>query len=151
MGTMLRRYVGLPMLVASVVAWSHASAAQPVAGDGTLLGVRPYEFPSYAEAYGYTRFDGSQDAIQKYWTERDYERAISDERFEFQKILYASDGLSVVAYVYKPREIVAALPTIIFNRGSGVHADIAPVLVPYFHRLAQEGFAATNLKRCSPV
>lgn len=130
----------LSLAVAGLVALPPQSLAQSVPADGTLLGVRPYEFPNYAEAYGYTRLDGSQDAIQKYWTEYDYERAISDERFEFQKLVYASDGLSVVAYVYKPRGIAQALPTIIFNRGSGVHKDIAPVLVPYFHRLAREGF-----------
>ena len=115
-------------------------AAQGVAQDGTLLGERPYSFPDYAQAYGYTRFDGSQDTIEKYWTKAEYESAVDDQRFEFQKLLYASDGLSVVAYVYKPREITTALPTIVFNRGSGVHKDIAPVLVPYFHRLAQQGF-----------
>jgi dienelactone hydrolase len=123
-----------------LVSWPLQAVAETASEDGALLGVRPYNFPGYAEAYGYTRFDGSRDAIQKYWTEDEYERAVSDERFEFQKLLYASDGLSVVAYVYKPREVASPLPTIIFNRGSGVHRDIAPVLVPYFHRLAQEGF-----------
>jgi len=116
------------------------SAAENDPVDGPILGVRPYEFPAYADAYGYTRFDGSQDAIEKYWTEVEYEKAVSDDRFEFQKILYSSDGLAVVAYVYKPKEIATALPTIVFNRGSGMHKDIAPVLVPYMHRLAQEGY-----------
>jgi len=127
------------ILAASLVC-SQPSAAQSSVADGTLLGARPYTFPSYADAYGYTRFNGSQDAIDKYWTEDEYESAVADERFEFQKLQYASDGLTVIAYVYKPREASAALPTIVFNRGSGWHKDIAPVLVPYFHRLAQEGF-----------
>ena len=130
----------LVSIFAGFLVWSQPAVAQSSAADGTVLGVRPYTFPSYAEAYGYTRLDGSQDAIQKYWTEDEYERAVSDERFDFQKLLYASDGLSVVAYVYKPLETNVALPTIIFNRGSGAHKDVAPVLVPYFHRLAQEGF-----------
>ena len=47
----------------------------------------------------------------------------------------------MVAYVYRPRRVKAALPVIIFNRGSGMHKDIAPVLVPYMHRLAAEGYA----------
>ncbi len=130
----------LVSVLAAMLICSQPSAAQSSVADGTILGERPYTFPAYAEAYGYTRFNGSQDAIDKYWTEEEYESAVADERFEFQKLLYASDGLSVVAYVYKPREIQGALPTIIFNRGSGWHKDIAPVLVPYFHRLAQEGF-----------
>ena len=130
----------LVSILAALLVCSQPSAGQSSAADGTLLGVRPYAFPSYAEAYGYTRLDGSQDALEKYWTEEEYESAVADQRFEFQKLLYASDGLSVVAYVYKPREANGALPTIIFNRGSGAHKDVAPVLVPYFHRLAQEGF-----------
>jgi dienelactone hydrolase len=126
--------------VVGFVAISSSSRAQTGPADGTLLGVRPYTFPEYSDAYGYTRFDGSQDAIQKYWTKEVYERSISDDQFEFLKLLYASDGLSVVAYVYKPRKVDTALPTIIFNRGSYAHQDLAPVLVPYFHRLAKEGF-----------
>ena len=125
------------MLIAGLAT---AAAAQEAPQDGAILGERPYSFPDYAQAYGYTRLDGSQDAIEKYWTEAEYESAVEDPLFEFQKLLYASDGLSVVAYVYKPRKITKALPTIVFNRGSGVHKDIAPVLVPYFHRLAQQGF-----------
>ena len=116
------------------------AAAQDVPIDGTILGARPYEFPAYVDAYGYTRFDGTQDAIEKYWTRDEYEHALTDERFQFQKLLYASDGLSVVAYVLGPVGATTPLPTIVFNRGSGAHKDIAPVLMPYMHRLAQEGY-----------
>ena len=116
------------------------AAAQDVPIDGTILGARPYEFPAYVDAYGYTRFDGTQDAIEKYWTRDEYEHALTDERFQFQKLLYASDGLSVVAYVLRPVGATTPLPTIVFNRGSGAHKDIAPVLMPYMHRLAQEGY-----------
>ena len=138
---MIYRYVGLLTLITvSVLAGFDDSWAQSAPDDGTLVGSRPYSFPVYEEAYGYTRIDGSQDAIAKYWSAEEYERAITDERFEFEKLIYKSDGLNVLAYVYKPRNANAALPVIIFNRGSGVHKDIAPVLVPYFHRLAAEGF-----------
>ncbi|MDH3778767.1 MAG: prolyl oligopeptidase family serine peptidase, partial [Gammaproteobacteria bacterium] len=82
----------------------------------------------------------TQDAIEKYWTRDEYEHALTDERFQFQKLLYASDGLSVVAYVLGPVGATTPLPTIVFNRGSGAHKDIAPVLMPYMHRLAQEGY-----------
>lgn len=117
------------------------SFAQVKPQDGTILGKRQYDFPAYAHAYGYTRFDGSQDTIDKYWMEDEYNRAISDASFTFEKILYASDGLSVVAYVLRPAKHPSTpLPTIVFNRGSAAHKDIAPVLVPYMHRLAQEGF-----------
>jgi dienelactone hydrolase len=116
------------------------TAAQDISKDGTILGMRSYDFPNYADAYGYTRLNGSQDSIQKYWTEDEYENAVSDHRFEFQKMRYSSDGLAVIAYIYKPITISTALPTIVFNRGSGWHKDLAPVLIPYMHRLAQQGF-----------
>lgn len=122
------------------IALPFLSAAQTVPADGTILGARPYEFPAYVDAHGYTRLDGSQDAIEKYWTRDEYENAVTDERFEFQKLLYASDGLSVVAYVLRPVGHATPLPTVVFNRGSGMHKDIAPVLIPYMRRLAQEGY-----------
>lgn len=125
------------LLCISIIATSYA---QTVPVDGELLEERPYSFPAYHDAYGYTRFDGSQDDIGKYWSQSQYEDAVSDERYEFRKLIYGSDGLRVVAYVYKPRTYTTPLPTIVFNRGSGAHKDIAPVLVPYMHRLAQEGF-----------
>ncbi len=138
---MIYRYVGfLTLITFSVLAGLDDLWAQSTTVDGTLVGSRPYSFPIYEEAYGYTRLDGSQDAIAKYWSAEEYERAITDERFEFEKLIYRSDGLNVLAYVFKPRDAEAKLPIIIFNRGSGVHKDIAPVLVPYFHRLAEEGF-----------
>ena len=138
---MIYRYVALwTLITVSGLAGFGNSRAQSDPDDGTLVGSRPYTFPVYEEAYGYTRLDGSQDAIAKYWSAEEYERAISDERFEFEKLIYKSDGLNVVAYVYKPRNADAALPVIIFNRGSGMHKDITPVLVPYLHRLAAEGY-----------
>jgi dienelactone hydrolase len=121
-------------------AWPSTLPAQPAPADGALLGERPYTFPPYEQAYGYTRIDGTQDAIEKYWSKDEYDAAISDTRFEFRKLIYSSNGLRVEAYVNKPRRTDVALPTIVFNRGSGVHKDIAPVLIPYFHRLAEEGF-----------
>lgn len=138
---MTHRIAGLWLLVVAGFLSAPADAWGQAAGDdGTLVRIRPYTFPGYEQAYGYTRFDGSQDAIDKYWTKEEYDRAVSDRRFVFEKLVYTSDGLDVIAYVYRPRETRAALPVIIFNRGSGVHKDIAPVLVPYLHRMAQEGY-----------
>ena len=93
METISRRHPGILVLTAiMLVSWPPQAVAGTTREDGAFLGVRPYTFPGYADAYGYTRLDGSQDAIQKYWTEDEYKRAIADEQFEFQKLLYASDG-----------------------------------------------------------
>jgi dipeptidyl aminopeptidase/acylaminoacyl peptidase len=59
-----------------------------------------------------------------------------------EKIRYYSDGLAVVAYFYRPRNPEGTRrPVIVFNRGSYVRTDIAPELLPMFHRLATAGFA----------
>ncbi|MEK6153121.1 prolyl oligopeptidase family serine peptidase [Flavobacteriaceae bacterium 3-367] len=128
-------------LIGVQTTWAQAINNAQQGKDGTLVKLRPYEFPTYEQAYGYTRVDGSQDAIQKYWSQEEYDSAVSNPDFEFQKLIYWSDGLQVVTYVYKPKNTPdKQFPTIIFNRGSGIHKDLAPVLVPYMHRLAKEGY-----------
>ena len=102
--------------------------------DGVLVERRTYSFPSYEKALETTN-------VKDYATKVEYERAINDVNFEFQKLRYMSDGLKVVAYLYKPVRVDdRKLPAIIFNRGSLIRGDIAPELVVFFHRLATEGF-----------
>lgn len=94
----------------------------------------PYVFPTYEKALETTN-------LRKIATKEEYERAIGDRSFEFQRVKYWSDGLKVVAYLYKP--VFAGnrkLPAIIFNRGSLVRGDIATEVIAFFHRLALEGF-----------
>ena len=70
-----------------------------------------------------------------------YETAVSDSKFELEKLKYMSGGLKVVAYVYRPKQAGGRkFPAVIFNRGSGPRGDIAPELVVFFHGLAREGF-----------
>jgi len=115
----------------------HVSGRQApavVANDGVIIERRAYAFPDYEKAVQSTD-------VEEYVSKEAYERAVGDRSFEFQKLVYASDGLKVVAYLYKPaRTEGAPLPAIIFNRGSTVRGDIAPELVAFFHRLASAGF-----------
>jgi dipeptidyl aminopeptidase/acylaminoacyl peptidase len=107
-----------------------ATAAQ----DGTRLEQEKYQFPSYEKALQTT-------SIRDVTSKEEYERAIRDTNFEFQRLKYMSDGLRVTAYLYKPTRLSdRKLPAIIFNRGSLIVGDIAPELVSSFHRLASEGF-----------
>lgn len=106
----------------------------PGVNDGAIVERKVYAFPAYEKAVEATD-------VEDYASKEAYERAVGDRRFEFQKLTYVSDGLKVVAYLYKPtRTEGAPLPAIIFNRGSTVRGDIAPELVTCFHRLASEGF-----------
>ncbi|HKO96589.1 MAG TPA: prolyl oligopeptidase family serine peptidase [Pyrinomonadaceae bacterium] len=102
--------------------------------NGVIVERTTYAFPSYEQAAKTT-------AVERYADKATYEKAVGDTNFEFQKLKYMSDGLSVIAYLYKPKRIDAQKrPAIIFNRGSFVRSDIAPELVSFFHRLASEGF-----------
>ncbi len=70
-----------------------------------------------------------------------YDRARRDDNFILERVRYWSDGLSVVAYVYRPARNPSRLrPAIIYSRGSYIAGDLAPVLAPMLHRLALEGY-----------
>lgn len=102
--------------------------------DGAVVEHKTYKFPSYEQAVQTTD-------VEKYTDQVSYETAVNDNRFEFEKLTYLSDGLKVIAYLYKPKQTQGRkFPTIIFNRGSTVRGDIAPELIWFFHRLASEGF-----------
>jgi dipeptidyl aminopeptidase/acylaminoacyl peptidase len=102
--------------------------------DGSVVERQAYTFPSYEKALQATN-------VKDYATKEAYQCAINDSDFEFQKLKYMSDGLKVIAYLYKPaRAGGRKYPAIIFNRGSLVRGDIAPELISLFHRLAAEGF-----------
>ena len=102
--------------------------------DGKIVEIKNYVFPSYQKAMEKTD-------VERYSLKQEYETAIKDKKFKFQKITYISDGLKVIAYLYKPKKTFNKKhPTIIFNRGSYIRGDIAPELVSMFHRLAKNGF-----------
>ncbi len=101
--------------------------------NGRLISQEAYQFPNYQAAVEKTD-------VEKYTTQADYEKAVTDKKFEFSKITYLSDGLKVKAYLYKPKKLNAKLPVIVFNRGSFVRGDIAPELIVFFRRLVSEGF-----------
>ena len=101
---------------------------------GTIVEQNAYRFPSYEQAVRTTDVEGETDKAS-------YEAVVNDNRFEFLKLKYVSDGLKVVAYLYKPRQTNdRKLPAIIFNRPSAIRNDIAPEVIPLFHRFAEEGF-----------
>src|SRR5262245_13970988 len=90
------------------------------AEDGAIVERNDYQFPTYEQAVKATD-------VERYADKVTYEVAVNDSRFQFQKLKYMSDGLKVVAYLYKPKEEKGAkFPAIIFNRPSAVRGDIAP-------------------------
>jgi dipeptidyl aminopeptidase/acylaminoacyl peptidase len=121
------------LLVVSLFAFHQVALAVEV-NDGSVVESVPYSFPPYEKALQNTNIEGNA-------SKEEYERAIQDDEFEFQKLKYMSDGLKVTAYLYKPvRTGERKFPVVIFNRGSVVRNDIAPELVSLFHRLSTAGF-----------
>jgi dipeptidyl aminopeptidase/acylaminoacyl peptidase len=78
--------------------------------------------------------------LSKRISKTEYEAALDDENFRLEKLQYDSDGVAVVAYLYRPRQPAGKLPLIVYNRGGYIEKDVAPELLPQFHRLARAGF-----------
>lgn len=123
---LLRRLPSLLVLFA-------VTSAQATQQD-TLIERVGYSVPSWSDAAETT------DVARFYATREEYVAAAGDDDYLLEKLRYRSDGLSVVAYLYRARD-ERQRPVIVFNRGSYVRGDIAPELLPMFHRLAREGFA----------
>jgi dipeptidyl aminopeptidase/acylaminoacyl peptidase len=100
--------------------------------DGRVLSDVPYDLPPFEKAEG----------VDYFVDRAGYERAAHDTAFELREIWYASGGLRVPAFVYRPREAGAApRPVVVYNRGSYlVGRDLGYKLLPMFHRLAKAGF-----------
>lgn len=78
--------------------------------------------------------------IDLYANEDDYRRARDDDSYDLERLIYMSDGLQVVSYLYGPAANTSARPTIVFNRGSYVRNDASPEYLTMFHRLAESGY-----------
>ena len=136
----LRQFRSIPLLALL----ASSAAAQDAAGgggkegkpnDGALLRVRPYTLPPF-DSLG----EGIRRDVAREVSREEYDRLRRDTGHELRKLEYASDGLRVVAYTYGSSRTNALLPVIVYNRGSFVAADVAPVLLPTMSRLARGGF-----------
>jgi acetyl esterase/lipase len=142
---MIRPTLIVVVLFAAALGKSETQHSTTNANDGTLLEARSFSLPAY----------NGTEGIEFYSSRPEYETAVADKLFEFKKLCYLSDGLSVTAYLYKPAQTGGkTFPAIIFNRGSGPAGDSAPLLISMFHRLSASGFvilapqyrAATEVK-----
>jgi len=97
-----------------------------------MLNLQPVELPEY----------GSDRGIGWASTQAQYEAARADKRYQLRQFTYQSDGLTVGAYLYGPREPRATLsPVIVFNRGSYLRPEgFAGEMLVMAHRFAEAGF-----------
>jgi dipeptidyl aminopeptidase/acylaminoacyl peptidase len=86
-------------------------------------------------------FDG-EPGLQWSSSREEYDAARADERFALEQFTYDSDGLTVGAYLYRPRTRSGSpLPVIVFNRGSFTRPKgFAGELLVMANRYARAGF-----------
>src|SRR6266566_489639 len=121
--------MSLVLLAFALSAGIRSVAAAPA--NGTVIAKISYAFPKYESVEG----------MDFYAEKTEYDAAVSDPKFTFEKLKTASDGLSIVTYFYRSAEPAnRKFPVIIFSRGSATMGDAAPQLIAFFHRLASQGF-----------
>lgn len=94
--------------------------------------VRPVTVPAFDAERG----------IQWSSSREEYERARADDRYAYEQFTYKSGGLTVGAYLYRPRNRSALpLPVIVYNRGSYARpAGFAGEMLVMANRYARAGF-----------
>ena len=103
--------VGWLMVISAVTA---AFGQQIGPAAGAMIDQKPCVFSPYEQQSRFTK---------RFYSKEDYESAGSSPRAECSRIVYMSDGLKVVGYLVRPRNLGAIrLPVIIFNRGGFLRA-----------------------------
>jgi dipeptidyl aminopeptidase/acylaminoacyl peptidase len=117
----------------------HASSAQ-TSSAVTVLNVDTLTLPTFAELAAGPRSPTEGESCCSATDMKLYEAARTDRRFEMLKVTYGSDGLPVVAFIYRPSTKGDPRPVVVYNRGSYVRQNAARELLVPFHRLADAGF-----------
>jgi dipeptidyl aminopeptidase/acylaminoacyl peptidase len=105
------------------------SAVQSTFGPTDL---RPVTVPAFDAEPG-LRWGSSRE---------EYDAARADERYAFEQFTYESEGLTVGAYLYRPRKRSASpLPVIVYNRGSYTRPNgFAGEMLVMANRYGRAGF-----------
>ncbi|HEX2189452.1 MAG TPA: prolyl oligopeptidase family serine peptidase [Longimicrobiaceae bacterium] len=126
----------LVLLCLALPAAAAGQAPQPAAHDGQVVSRAAYRLAPFDSLAA-----DQQRALTRQGEREGYERARRDAGFTLSRLRYRSDGLEVVAYLAAPAAPGAGrLPVVVYNRGSWVMGDQAPVLAPLLHRLVEAGF-----------
>ena len=116
---------------------SYVENAQENDRGKVLVSRNPVELPLFQEI-------AERPLISLYTSEDVYAQARADTRYEFERLTYLSDGLEVVALLYRRSDRKGPQPTIVFNRGSYIRNDSAPEYLSTFHRLAESGYTVLS-------
>jgi dipeptidyl aminopeptidase/acylaminoacyl peptidase len=130
-------------LAAGLLAGSPApgqDSAETELPSSAILDIEAIALPSFAELLAGPRSPTEGESCCSDANRAAYERARTDARFELLKLTYRSDGLRVVAFVYRDKTTTERHPVIVYNRGSYIRQNAAPDLLVPLHRLAESGF-----------
>jgi dipeptidyl aminopeptidase/acylaminoacyl peptidase len=94
--------------------------------------VRPVTVPAF----------DAEPGLQWSSSREEYDAARADERYAFEQFTYESEGLTVGAYLYRPRKRSASpLPVIVYNRGSYTRpSGFAGEMLVMVNRYGRAGF-----------
>lgn len=126
---MLRRLAVLIVLVLPL------QVKGQVPADGALLGDIHYRLPVFDSLS-----NSQQREVTRGLSRDEYERLRLVAGGRLRKVRYGSDGLRVVAYLYRTAEARGRRPLIVYARGSYVAGDQAPALLATMARLADSGY-----------
>ncbi len=117
------------------------SASPPQASsNGNVLSTDTLVLPTFADLAAGPRSPTEAESCCSGADMNVYERARTDTRFEMLRVTYRSEGLPVVAFIYRPSASGDRRPVVVYNRGSYVRQNAARELLVPFHRLADAGF-----------
>lgn len=117
------------------VCGAHAQTGNAAKPDGSIIEQAAYALPAYEQL---------PDRFKRAYSRETVERIKNSTDLELLKIKYMSDGLKIVGFIYKPKQIEGKkFPVLIFNRGGLADGAIGPANFNYIyemHRYASEGF-----------
>ncbi|MEL7122656.1 MAG: prolyl oligopeptidase family serine peptidase [Bacteroidota bacterium] len=122
-----------PLLISLLVLNSIFNPLFSQQPNGTILSTESFEIT--------TTHENLSPFLQWKFPKYIWKRAQEQSKYECLKITYQSDSLAVEGFIYKPKEILANYPVIIYNRGGlGDQEKISETDLIQFYDWAKAGF-----------
>src|SRR5574341_592983 len=139
-GTMRSCSISLAVLPLLLNVAGLSTGLSQTSSAGHVLSAETMTLPSFADLAAGPRSATEGESCCSADDMKVYEQARTDRRFEMLRVTYRSDGLPVVAFIYRPSAIGDKRPVVVYNRGSYIRQNAARELLVPFHRLAAAGF-----------
>lgn len=104
--------------------------------DGGLVDEIAYVLPQFDSLT-----NGQRRDVGRYLSRAEYDSLLPGANARLRKVYYGSDGLRVVAYLFRAPPRFGPQPVVVYARGSFVAGDQAPALLATMSHLADSGYA----------